>query len=77
MLILFDFLALMWSSDSLATRLLAFWYMEIAFLVIRVVLLDLKKTLGDHKSLGIKPSGSNKSMESDMMDVLKLNQRNE
>ena len=40
------FLALLWSIDSVATRLLAFWYTETAFLLYRLAFLGLKVILG-------------------------------
>ena len=75
LLSLIDFLALMWSTDSVATRFLAFWYTETSFLLIRLAFLGLKMILGGLKSLGMNPSGSNNSIESDMMNVLKINQK--
>ena len=65
----------MLSTESVATRLLAFWYMATAFLLLRLAPLGLKVILGGLKSLGIKFSSSNKSIESDMMNVVKVNQK--
>ena len=77
MLSLIDFLALILSTDSIATRLLAFWCTETAFLLIHFALLGLKVILWGLKSLGMHPPGSNKSIESNKMNVLKVIKKSE
>ena len=71
---LIDLLALVWSTDSVATPLSAFWYKQTGFLLIRLPFQGLKMISGGLKSLGMNASGPNKSMESDMKNVLKYNQ---
>ena len=73
LLSLIHLIAFTFSTDSVAKQ--KFWYTATAFLLIGLAFLGLKVTLEGLKSLWINPSGSNTSIESDTMNVLKARQK--